>query len=45
MKQRHGLKSLAEANNPTAQKMKTPLRISLVNVTKFTVSFGFGHIY
>ena len=27
------------------QKMKFPLRISPVNVTKSTVSCGFGHIY
>ena len=29
----------------TAQKMKFPLRISSVNVTKTAVSCGFGHIY
>ena len=28
-----------------AQKMKFPLRISSVNVTKSWVSCGFGHIY
>ena len=29
----------------TAQKMKFPLRISSVNVTKSTGNCGFGHIY
>ena len=29
----------------TAQKIKFPLRVSSVNVTKSTVSCGFGHIY
>ena len=28
----------------TAQKMKIPLGISSVNVTKSAVNFGFGHI-
>ena len=29
----------------TAQKMKFPLRISSVNLTKSAVLCGFGHIY
>ena len=28
-----------------AQKMDFPIRISLVNVTKSAILYGFGHIY
>ena len=37
--------SLMSAVIWTAQKMKFSIRISLVNVTKFSIYCGFGHIY
>ena len=39
------LQWLLPQKNNTAQKMKFPLRISHVNVTKFAANCGFGHIY
>ena len=38
-------RNVKQTNTNTTQKMKFPLRISSVNVTKSAFFFEFGHIY